>query len=119
MPTAKGSIGELVEEYCASRDTFLALEPSTQSVKRNLLDAVCFETDSNADPCLIRPLPYAIISAEAIKNLRDRRSTIEGSNGRLKALRSLFDWAVKEKLMVRNPAKDVPYLKSKSTGFHS
>jgi hypothetical protein len=119
MPTAKGSLRDLVEKYYASRDTFLALVPSTQSVKGNLLDAVCLETVSNADPRLIGSLPYAIIRAEAIKNLRDRRPTIEGANGRLKALRGLFDWAVKDKLMMRNPAKDVPYLKSKSTGFHT
>jgi site-specific recombinase XerD len=102
-----------------SRDTFLALEPSTQGVKRNLLDAVCIETVSIADSRLIGSLPYAIIQAVAIKNLRDRRPTIEGANGRLKALRGLFAWAVNEKLMTRNPAKDVPYLKSKSTGFHT
>jgi integrase len=119
LPAAKGSLRELVEKYYASRDTFLALEPSTQSVKHNLLDAVCLETVSNADPRLIGSLPYAIIQAEAIKNLRDRRPTTEGANGRLKALRGLFEWAVKEKLMPRNPAKDVPYLKSKSTGFHT
>jgi integrase len=127
MLAAKGSLRELIEKYYASRDTYqspvasglLALEQSTQSVKRNLLDAVCLETVSDTDPRLIGSLPYAIISAEAIKNLRDRRPTIEGANGRLKALRALFDWAVAEKLLARNPAKDVPYLKSKSPGFHT
>jgi site-specific recombinase XerD len=88
-------------------------------VKRNLLDAVCLEPISTADQRLIGSLPYAIVNAGPIKSLRDRRPTTEGANGRLKALRGLFAWAVEEKLMTRNPAKDVPYLKSKSTGFHT
>jgi len=127
MPAAKGSLRELAEKYYVSRDTYKnppafglqALELSTQGVKRNLLDAVCLETVSDTDPRLIGSLPYAVISTEAIKNLRDRRPTIDGANGRLKALRALFDWAVAERLMARNVAKDVPYLKSKSDGFHT
>ncbi|WP_309773762.1 tyrosine-type recombinase/integrase [Nitrobacter vulgaris] len=37
----------------------------------------------------------------------------------MKALRQLFNFAVEYELTQRNPAKDVPYLKSGSEGFHS
>jgi integrase len=116
---AKGSLRELVERYYASRDSFLGLEESTQGVKRNLLDAVCLEPVSDDDERLVGSLPYASVVPEAVRALRDRRPTTDGANGRLKALRALFAFAVAEQLTPRNPADEVPYLKSRSTGFHT
>jgi hypothetical protein len=71
---------------------------------------------------LLGTLPYNI-PAEKIEVLRDRKADkTEAANGRLKALRGLFAFAVLDKSipMKRNPAKEVGYLKSKKKGgFHT
>jgi integrase len=43
----------------------------------------------------------------------------EAANGRLKALRRLFAWAIDAGHAERNPAKDVPKLRGNSEGFHT
>jgi hypothetical protein len=63
------------------------------------------------------------IPPDRIEVLRDRKADrVDSANGRLKALRGLFDFAVKDSTipLKRNPAKAVPYLKSKKKGgFHT
>jgi integrase len=52
--------------------------------------------------------------------LRDRKvQTPEAANARLKAIRQVFKFAVRKKLAPRNPAREVEYFKSGSTGFHT
>lgn len=43
----------------------------------------------------------------------------EAANAMVKALRQLYGFAIEYELATRNRAKDVPYLKSHSEGFHS
>lgn len=49
----------------------------------------------------------------------ERAETPEAANVLVKALRQLFNFALEYELAQRNPAKDVPYLKSGSEGFYS
>jgi integrase len=52
--------------------------------------------------------------------LRDRKAHMpEAANGRVKAIRAVFAWALKEKHIATNPARDVPRIKNASTGDHS
>ena len=119
--TAVNSLRWLVERYYASAP-YKALEGSTRDVRRRLLDNLCLEPRIEGQPELLGTLPYNI-PAEKIEVLRDRKADkTEAANGRLKALRGLFAFAVSDKSipMKRNPAKEVGYLKSKKKGgFHT
>jgi integrase len=119
--TVPNSLRWLVERYYASAP-FKALEGSTREVRRRLLDNLCLEPRVDGQPELLGTLPYNI-PAEKIEVLRDRKADkTEAANGRLKALRGLFAFAVADKSipMKRNAAKEVLYLKSKKKGgFHT
>jgi len=119
--TVVNSLRWLVERYYAS-GAFKGLEGSTRDVRRRLLDNLCLEPRIEGQPELLGTLPYNI-PAEKIEVLRDRKAEkTEAANGRLKALRALFTFAVSDKSipMKRNPAKEVGYLKSKKKGgFHT
>ena len=67
-------------------------------------------------------MPLPDFSAEAVEVLRDRKQAFpEGANNRLKAIRQVFKWALEKKVrgVSYNPARDVPYLKGSSEGFHT
>ncbi|KQT59916.1 hypothetical protein ASG52_19475 [Methylobacterium sp. Leaf456] len=60
------------------------------------------------------------MSAKAIRVLSDRRADKrEAANGRLKAVRQVFAYGVEAQLTDANPARDVPYLRGKTDGFHT
>jgi integrase len=60
------------------------------------------------------------MDTDAVEVLRDRKiHTPQAANGRVKAIRQVFKFGVKKKLAPGNPARDVEYFKSGSTGFHS
>jgi hypothetical protein len=119
--TVVNSLRWLVERYYAS-GAFKGLEGTTRDVRRRLLDNLCLEPRVEGQPELLGTLPYNI-PAEKVELLRDRKAEkTEAANGRLKALRALFAFAVSDKSipMKRNPAKEVSYLKSKKKGgFHT
>jgi integrase len=60
------------------------------------------------------------MSAKAIRVLRDRKVGFpEEGNERVKLVRALFSWAVEEGHVLTNPARDVPLIKTGSTGHHT
>src|SRR5438067_9812367 len=60
------------------------------------------------------------MTTDAIEVLPDRKiNTPESANARLKAIRQVFKFGVKKKLAPSNPAREVEYFKSGSTGFHT
>ncbi|MBR1250002.1 tyrosine-type recombinase/integrase [Bradyrhizobium sp. AUGA SZCCT0169] len=119
--TIPNSLRWLVEKYYASA-AFKELETSTRDVRRRLLDNLCQEPRLEGQPGTLGALPYNI-PADKIEVLRDRKAErADAANGRLKALRGLFTYAVSDKSIPikRNPAKEVAYLKSKKKGgFHT
>lgn len=107
---AKGTLHWLCTQYYASAD-FKGLTDRTRYVRRRILDAVC-KRDGDK--------PFAQLEPRHVRKRRDERSDKpEAANGLVKALRQLFNFALEYELAQRNPAKDVPYLKSGSEGFHS
>ena len=69
---------------------------------------------------LFRDFPLSRMTTDAVEVLRDRKiHTPEAANSRLKAMRQVFKWGLKKKLAPSNPARDVEYFKSGSTGFHT
>jgi integrase len=107
---AKGTLHWLCTQYYASAD-YKGLTERTRYVRRRILDAAC-KRDGDK--------PFAQLEPRHVRKRRDERSDKpEAANALVKALRQLFNFAVEYELAQRNPAKDVPYLKSGSEGFHS
>lgn len=123
-PTAApGSLRALIARYCASAD-FKLLDVRTQRVRRQILEAACDEPGIRNDPAqgLIGDQPFAGFTPKHVRILRDRKAaTPEAANSRVKALRQVFAWAVKPEVEEAkgNPARDVPYIRTGSQGFHT
>lgn len=106
----KGTLHWLCTQYYASAD-FKVLTSRTQYVRRRILDSACARDGGK---------PYAQMEPRHVRKRRDERADKpESANALVKALRQLFNFAIEYELAQRNPAKDVPYLKSGSEGFHS
>ena len=106
----KGSLRWLCSEYFRSAG-FKGLTDRTRYVRRGILDGLC-KRDGDK--------PFALMEPRHVRKLRDERSDKpEAANAIIKALRQVFAFALEYELIQRNPAKDVPYLKSGSEGFHS
>jgi integrase len=102
----------LVETYYGSAE-FKRLDDRTQRVRRLVLDRFC-EADGNGAK------PYRMLLPRHIRRFRDDRADRpEAANSLVKYLRQVFAVAVSNDLLDRNPAREVPYLQSGSTGFHS
>lgn len=105
-----GSFRWLCEQYFASAP-FKRLNPRTQYVRRGILDRICIEKGS---------APYAMMEPRHVRAMRDARAEKpEAANAFIKSLRQVFAFAVEYDLADRNPARDVPYIRSGTEGFHS
>jgi integrase len=106
---SRASLAWLCMRYFASAD-FKGLAPSTQAMRRRVLEHICHRHGDK---------PYARIESRHVRDLRDEKRGPDSANGVLKALRGLFAWAVEAEYATVNPAKSVPKLRSKTTGFHT
>lgn len=105
-----GSFRDLCISYFGSA-TFARLDGRTQYVRHGVLDGLC-ETCGKFQVATIQP--------RHVLALRDsKQGKVAASNGILKALRQLFAYGVQIGALSKNPAKDVPYIPSSGTGFHS
>jgi integrase len=112
--------------YFAECTDYKLLDEKTQRIRRWILEATYDEPTAPGSPKLFRDFPLSRMTTEAIEVLRDRKiATPEAANHRVKAARAVFLWAVRKKgpdgrpYAPHNPARDVPYLKTGSTGYHS
>jgi integrase len=111
-PAKRDTFRWLVEQYYRSAE-FNQLDDSTKRVRRGILDGLCAQYGS---------LPYARLEPHNVRRLRDEKAILpEAANARLKAIRQVFKWACDPtvRLADRNPARDVPYFKAGSQGYHS
>lgn len=105
-----GTLNWLCEAYFACAE-FKRLDRRTKRVRRNLLDNLCREHGEK---------PVRLMELRHVRSIRDERAgRPEAANAIVKALRQVFAYGVAAELVDRNPAKDIPYLKSGSQGFHS
>jgi integrase len=110
----------LCVRYFAECAEFRRLDARTQHVRRMILEATFDEPIAPGSPKLFRDFPLSRMTSDAVEVLRDRKiHTLESANARVKAMRQVFKWGVKKKLAPTNPARDVEYFKSGSTGFHT
>jgi integrase len=110
----------LCVRYFAECAEYKRLDPRTQHVRRMILEGTFDEVIAPGSAKLFRDFPLSRMTADAVEVLRDRKMAFpEGANSRIKAIRHVFKWGVKKKLAPNNPARDVEYFKSGSTGFHT
>ena len=106
----KNSLAWLSSQYFNSAK-FKQLAPNTQTVRRRILNRIC-EKDGHK--------PFSLLEPRHIRMRRDAKlETPAAANNELKVFKQLFSFAAEYDLAERNPAKDVPYLKTYSEGFHS
>lgn len=118
-PAPKGSLRWLIEDYFASA-RFKRLDARTCHVRRLILDNLSLEPVANGSAITIGSLPYRSMPPSKVRTLRDRKAeSPETGNARVKALRAVFAHGIENDLVDLNPAKDVPYIKTGSQGFHS
>jgi integrase len=121
-PAASGSLLWLCRRYLAESAEYKKLDSTGQKRRRSILERLCQEPVSDDDATQIGTLPFATMPVSKVRKLRDRiaeRSGYEAGNSMVKALRQVFVWAIGDDLAERNPAREVPYLKSGSTGWHT
>jgi integrase len=112
-----GTIRALAVSYYCSIE-FLALKRNSQSVRRNIIDRFCRETDKQGQ--MNGDKRAATLQREHIVRLMAARAAKpESANGLRKALRALMQHAVEMGLRSDDPTRDVKALRSKSKmGFH-
>jgi len=100
----------LIENYYSSPEFRRELGDRTRYVRRGILDALVQEHGDK--PFIVKP--------KHVRKLRDAKTDApEAANALVKALRQVFKWAVEAEHTDSNPAKEVPYIKTGSQGFHS
>jgi integrase len=110
----------LCTKYFSECADYLRLDERTKHVRRGIIEATFDEPIAPGSPRFFRDMPLTRMTEDAVEILRDRKiQTPEAANARLKAIRQVFKFGVKKKLALRNPARDVEYFKSGSTGFHT
>ena len=116
----------LCVHYFTECADYLRLDDRTKRVRRGILEATFDEPIAPGSPKLFRDFPLSRMTTDAIEVLRDRKMAFpEGANNRVKAIRAVFKWGVRKKgsdgkpYAPRNPARDVPYFKTGSTGYHT
>lgn len=115
----KGSLGAICTLYFASEE-FKRLNTKTQAVRRGILDSCVAEPWEGDTDWLYGDCPIVELRPRDIKNIRDRKTGLpEAANGRVKALRALFEWAVGEEHVERNVAKDVALISTATDGHHT
>ena len=103
-----GGFRWLCSAYFASPE-FQGLATSTRKARRAILESIC---QANGDK------PYALMQRRHVLALRDEKAEFpEAANGRVKALRAMYGWAVDRGLAEDNPTTGVKRLKVKSDGF--
>jgi integrase len=119
--STKNTLRWLCEQYFGAAE-YKHLDDRTRHVRRQILESCWKEPVKPCSDKLFGDMPLAMFNAKGVRVLRDRKADLkEAANGRIKALRQVFAWAVKPEveLSTVNPARDVPYFKSGSEGFHS
>lgn len=108
--SAPDSLRWLVASYVGSAP-FKALKPRTQHVRRLILEGICQSPGGNG--------PWRTLDVKTVQGMRDRRQDRpEAANSIVKALRALYTYAQDHLAHPINPAAQVPYISSKTDGFH-
>jgi integrase len=115
---AAGTLRRLCIEYIGSPAFKILDAQTTQVVRRGILESICLSQLPNG--AQRGRLPYARMEPNHIEQIRDEKIDLPAAaDGRVKALRQLFKWAVKTKRMRTNPAAEVEYVGGGGDGHHT
>ena len=65
-------------------------------------------------------MPLSKMTVDAVEVLRDRKLEFpEAANSRVKAIRQVYKFGVRKKFVPFDLARDVPYIRTASTGYHT
>jgi integrase len=110
----------LCTRYFSECTEYKMLDDRTNRVRRAILESTFDEPIAPNSPKFFKDFPLSRMGTDAIEVLRDRKiDTPQAANSRVKAIRQVFKFALRKKLTQNNPARDVEYFKSGSTGFHA
>lgn len=113
------SLHWLFTEYFGAA-AFRTLDPSTQRVRRRVLEAVCVEPIFKGATEVFGDFPLARLTTNGLRVLRDRKLDLPAAaNYRVKCLRQVFKWALEQDLIEANPARDLTRLANATDGIHS
>jgi integrase len=113
----QGSMHALAISYYSSLE-YLGMKPSSQQVRRNIIERFCRETDANGR--FNGDKQAATLQRDHIARfMAARAKQPESSNGLRKALRALMRHAVDIGLRADDPTRDVRAIRVKSDGYHS
>jgi integrase len=113
-------------KYMAESAEYKRLDERTKHVRKLILESTYDEPIAPGSQKLFRDMPLSRMTTDAVEVLRDRKIEFpEAANSRVKAIRQVFRFGVKKKdasgrpYAPSNPARDVEYFKTGSTGFHT
>ncbi|MEQ8445761.1 MAG: tyrosine-type recombinase/integrase [Pelagibacterium sp.] len=108
----EGTFGWLCQQYMASSH-FAELDQRTRYVRRGILSH-CIGESPKGTKDTFGDVPLSRFTARTVGLIRDnKRDKPEAANGRIKAIRAVFNWATNTdvELAEGNPARDVQYMK--------
>ncbi|KAA0121872.1 site-specific integrase [Methylobacterium sp. P1-11] len=108
---ASGSFIDVPQRYLASAP-FKKLDASTQGWQKRALNAIAASDTGTA--------PLALMQPRHVRRLRDEKAdTPAAANTMLKALRTLFQWALEEDIVEADPTRDVNRAQYVTKGHHT
>lgn len=112
----RGSLAWCFDQYLDSIG-FQTLKPSTRTARKRVIASMLAERINPNHPSLFAALPITTARRQHIKVLRDRKAaTPAAANERLKILGCLWAYAMEEEWVDTNVVRDVPRIRSASTG---
>jgi integrase len=109
----------LCVEFFGSPD-FKRLDPRTQYTRRRILELMFDEPIAPGANETFGDFPLDRLRPKDLRVLRDRKADLPGAaDNRVRALRRVFKWGLKNEHVRANPARDVEYVSKGSEGWHS
>ena len=109
----------LCTQYFGATD-FRTLDPTTQRVRRRVLEAMCIEPVFPGAAEVFGDFPLSRLTTKSLRVLRDRKAELPAAaNYRVKCLRQLFKWGLEQEHLEANPARDLIRVAHATGGIHS
>jgi integrase len=109
----------LCVEFFTSAD-FKRLDPRSQYTRRRILEHMFDEPIAPGATETFGDFPLDRLRPKDLRVLRDRKANLPGAaDNRVRALRRVFKWGLKNEHVRANPARDVEYVAKGSEGWHS